>query len=97
MTRRIRRRPDGDTLFPRQHRIARHQPAYPELPPIAEAGVPGFQAVAWNGLVAPAGVSPDIVKRLNAVFVETMATPTVRARLIEGGLDPVGRSALGRR
>lgn len=65
-------------------------PGYPELPTIAEAGVPGFQAVAWNGLVAPAGVSPDIVKRLNAVFVETMATPSVSARLVEGGLDPVG-------
>ena len=67
-------------------------PNYPDLPTIAEAGVPGFQAVAWNGLVGPAGLPPEIVKRVHDVFVATMALPDVRRKLITGGLDPVGDS-----
>jgi tripartite-type tricarboxylate transporter receptor subunit TctC len=63
---------------------------YPELPTIAEAGVPGFQAVAWNGLVGPAGLPPDVVKRVHAAFAKVMALPEVRERLLGGGLDPVG-------
>ncbi|HVF65879.1 MAG TPA: tripartite tricarboxylate transporter substrate binding protein [Casimicrobiaceae bacterium] len=62
----------------------------PELPTIAEAGVPGFQAVAWNGLVGPAGMQPDVVKRVHEAFVKVMALPDVREKLIGGGLDPVG-------
>ena len=69
---------------------ATRSPAEPDLPTIAEAGVPGFQAVAWNGLVGPAGLPPELVKRLNAVFVETQSEPAIRARLTEGGLDPIG-------
>jgi tripartite-type tricarboxylate transporter receptor subunit TctC len=65
---------------------------YPDLPTIAEAGVPGFQAVAWNGLVGPAGLPPDIVKRVHDAFARTMALPAVREKLQGGGLDPVGDS-----
>lgn len=64
----------------------------PELPTIAEAGVPGFQAVAWNGLVGPAGLPPEVVKRVHAAFAKAMAQPDVRERLLGGGLDPVGDS-----
>jgi len=63
---------------------------YPELPTIAEAGVTGFQAVAWNGLVGPAGLPPDVVKRLHEAFVKVMAMPDVRDKLLNGGLDPIG-------
>jgi tripartite-type tricarboxylate transporter receptor subunit TctC len=71
---------------------------YPDLPTIAEAGVPGFQAVAWNGLVGPAGLPPDVVKRVHDAFAGAMALPDVRKRLVAGGLDPVGDSpdAFGR-
>ncbi len=65
---------------------------YPDLPTIAEAGVPGFQAVAWNGLVGPAGLPPDVVKRVHEAFVKVMALPDVREKLQGGGLDPVGDS-----
>ena len=71
---------------------AKRSPDQPDLPTIAEAGVPGFQAVAWNALVGPAGMPPAIVKRLNTVFVETMQVPGIRSRLVEAGLDPVGDS-----
>ena len=65
---------------------------YPDLPTIAEAGVPGFQAVAWNGLVGPAGLSPEVVKRVHEAFAKAMALPDVREKLQGGGLDPVGDS-----
>ena len=65
-------------------------PNAPELPTIAEAGVPGFQAVAWNGLVGPAGLPADVVRRVHEAFVKVMAMPAVRERLTGGGLDPVG-------
>jgi tripartite-type tricarboxylate transporter receptor subunit TctC len=64
----------------------------PELPTISEAGVPGFQAVAWNGLVGPAGLPPEIVKRVHDVFAKAMTAPDVRERLLGAGLDPVGDS-----
>ena len=41
-------------------------PQFPELPTIAESGLPGYQAVSWFGLFAPAGTPPDIVRKINA-------------------------------
>ena len=69
---------------------ARRSPNYPELPTIAEAGVPGFQATAWNALVAPAGTPPDVVRRIHDAFAKTMAQPAVREKLMGAGLEPVG-------
>jgi len=69
---------------------AKRAPGQPDLPTIAEAGVPGFQAVAWNALVGPAHMAPGVVKRLNAAFVETMQDPAIRARLTDAGLEPIG-------
>jgi tripartite-type tricarboxylate transporter receptor subunit TctC len=62
---------------------------HPELPTIAESGFPGFEARAWQGIVGPAGMAPDTVKRLNAAFIRAMAAPEVHQRLLEGGLDPI--------
>jgi tripartite-type tricarboxylate transporter receptor subunit TctC len=62
----------------------------PELPTIAESGLPGFDATAWQGLVGPAGMPPDVVNRLNDAFNKVMAMPAVREKLIGGGLEPVG-------
>ncbi|MEO8506010.1 MAG: tripartite tricarboxylate transporter substrate binding protein [Betaproteobacteria bacterium] len=62
----------------------------PDLPTIAEAALPGFEATAWQGLVGPAGMPPDVVKRLNDAFNKVMAMPAVREKLIGGGLEPVG-------
>ena len=62
---------------------------HPELPTIAESGFPGFEARAWQGIVGPAGMAPDLVKRLNAAFIRAMAAPEVHQRLLEGGLDPI--------
>ena len=77
-------------LWPLAVASARRSPNYPELPTIAEAGVPGFQATAWNALVAPAGTPPDVVRRVHDAFAKTMALPAVREKLTGAGLEPVG-------
>jgi tripartite-type tricarboxylate transporter receptor subunit TctC len=62
---------------------------YPDLPTIAESGYPGFEARAWQGIAGPAGLPPDVVRQLQAAIAKVMAMPEVRARLVEGGLDPI--------
>ena len=62
----------------------------PDIPTIAESGLPGFDATAWQGLVGPAGMPADVVKRLNEAFNKVMATPVIRDKLVGGGLEPIG-------
>lgn len=67
-------------------------PQMPELPTIAESGVPGFEAVNWFGLFAPAKTPKAIISRVNAAVVSTIKTPEMQARFIALGADPVGSS-----
>ena len=60
--------------------------ARPDLPTVAEAGFPGFDALAWNGLFAPAGTSADIVKRINADVNAAMAEPAFKQNMAKQGL-----------
>jgi tripartite-type tricarboxylate transporter receptor subunit TctC len=62
---------------------------YPELPTIAEAGVPGYAAVIHYGMVAPAGLGRAIAERLNAELRAALAAEDVRARIIEEGGEPL--------
>jgi tripartite-type tricarboxylate transporter receptor subunit TctC len=62
----------------------------PEVPPLAEAGVPGFDAAAWQGVIAPAHTPPAIVAKLNAEFNSAVAMNDVRARMRDIGMIPVG-------
>jgi tripartite-type tricarboxylate transporter receptor subunit TctC len=62
---------------------------YPDLPALAET-LPGFEAVAWQGVVAPSGTPAEVVGRLNQAFNKVLAIPEVRRRLAEGGLEAVG-------
>src|SRR5262249_57042403 len=64
--------------------------ALPEVPPLAEAGVPGFHAAAWQGVIAPARTPPAIVAKLNAELNAAVAMNDVRARMREIGMIPVG-------
>jgi tripartite-type tricarboxylate transporter receptor subunit TctC len=64
----------------------------PELPTMAESGYPGFEAVPWFGLMAPAGTSPAIIDKLHRETVAALAPPDVRRKLTELGLDVVGNS-----
>ena len=62
----------------------------PELPTIAESGVPGYEATSWNGMLAPAGTPADIIKRLNAEFNRIIGVPDTRQRMLANGYEPVG-------
>jgi tripartite-type tricarboxylate transporter receptor subunit TctC len=65
-------------------------PAAPQLPTVAESGVPGFEASGWNGIVAPAGTPQEIVNRLNRVINEVVTQKDVHDRLAKQGVvvDP---------
>jgi tripartite-type tricarboxylate transporter receptor subunit TctC len=61
--------------------------AAPNVPTVAESGVPGFETAGWNGIVAPAGTPPGIVKRLNAVINEAVQLPEMRERFAVQGVE----------
>jgi tripartite-type tricarboxylate transporter receptor subunit TctC len=62
----------------------------PEVPTVAESGLPGFDVVAWFGFVVPAGVPADIVAKLNAEAQKALALPAVRESLAKQGFDVMG-------
>jgi tripartite-type tricarboxylate transporter receptor subunit TctC len=67
-------------------------PALPDLPTIAEAGVPGYQSTGWLAVVATSGTPAAIIERLNVELVKITREPEVRARLNDLGLDVIGSS-----
>jgi len=64
----------------------------PDLPTVAESGVPGYEASTWYGLLAPARTPRTIVMRLNAETKKALAAAEVRERFAAAGADPVGNS-----
>ena len=69
---------------------AKRSPAAPDIPTISEAGVPGYQASGWVGVLAPAGTPKAIVARLNAEFNKVLKMPDVSERLSNSGAEPAG-------
>jgi tripartite-type tricarboxylate transporter receptor subunit TctC len=67
-------------------------PQAPEIPTIAESGVPGYEVSAWFGLLAPAGTPRPIVDRLQKAVAEILKMPQVNAQLLELGAKPVGNT-----
>lgn len=61
----------------------------PDLPTVAESGVPGYEVSAWFGIFAPAGVPQPVVERLNAEFVRALQQPDLRQRLASQGAEPL--------
>ncbi len=66
--------------------------AAPELPTIAESGYPGFEFMAWNGLLAPARTPATIVRKLHLETVKVLAQPDLRAKLADLGVEGIGSS-----
>jgi tripartite-type tricarboxylate transporter receptor subunit TctC len=64
----------------------------PEIPTMAEAGLPGYEIGSWQGVFAPAGTPPEIVRRLNTEIVRILKTPEVHDKLVALGAEPVGNS-----
>ena len=66
----------------------KRSPAAPEIPTMAEQGLPGFEALSWFSLMAPANLPPALQKRLNALTRQTLNQADVKKRLLASGLDP---------
>jgi tripartite-type tricarboxylate transporter receptor subunit TctC len=66
---------------------AQRSPALPDIPTVAESGVPGYEASLWYGFVGPARMPSDIVQRLHADIVAALKQPQVRERLAAEGVD----------
>ena len=64
--------------------------AFPDLPTLAESGLPGFEVVAWGGIIAPLGLPPAIVARLNSVLNKVLKSPAGAEKLVAMGLEPGG-------
>jgi tripartite-type tricarboxylate transporter receptor subunit TctC len=68
---------------------AKRSAAVPELPTVAESGMPGYESGTWFGLFAPAGTPREVITRLNAELVKIAATADMKARLLAQGADPI--------
>lgn len=62
----------------------------PDVPTIAEAGVPGYEVIQWYGIVAPANTPRDVIAKLHGEIVNILKSPEVREKLAADGADPVG-------
>jgi len=67
---------------------AKRSPALPQVPTIAESGVPGFETVQWIAMSAPRGTPKFAIDRLNAEIAAGMKSPELRERLAGQGYDP---------
>jgi tripartite-type tricarboxylate transporter receptor subunit TctC len=68
---------------------AARAPALPEVPTVIESGLRGFEVVSWQGLLAPAGTDPAIIRRLNAEVTRILTLSEVAAPLLAQGFEPV--------
>jgi tripartite-type tricarboxylate transporter receptor subunit TctC len=68
----------------------RRSPAFPDVPTVAEAGVPGYAAPTWSGVIGPSGIPRPIVDKLNAAINRAIKSPTFRERFAAIGDEPAG-------
>jgi tripartite-type tricarboxylate transporter receptor subunit TctC len=70
----------------------RPMPSMPELPPVSEGGVPGYETSTWNGVMVPAGTPQPVVARLHAELVAVLRSPEIRKSFEEQSLVVVGNT-----
>jgi len=70
----------------------KRSPSLPDLPTIAEAGVPGYEAINWAGVLAPAGTSKPIITKLHGEFTRMLQFPDVKKQLVVLDFDSVGNT-----
>jgi tripartite-type tricarboxylate transporter receptor subunit TctC len=68
----------------------KRSPQLPDVPTVAESGIPGFDVTSWYGMVVRSGTPPAVVKKLHADMAEALALPDVKEKLAALGLDPLG-------
>jgi tripartite-type tricarboxylate transporter receptor subunit TctC len=71
---------------------AKRSPLLPDVPTIAEAGVPGYEVVGWYGIVGPAGMPKDVTLRLSAEIARILRIAEVREKMLQEGAEPIGNS-----
>ena len=70
----------------------KRSPVLPDVPTVEEAGIKGFKAITWFGIVAPPGTPQSVIQKLNKAFVDVMKTPEVKKSFLEQGAVPVAES-----
>ena len=73
---------------------AKRDPALPDLPTLAESGLPNYEVGSWYGLLAPAGTPPAIVETLSKSVAEIVSRPAIKQKLIEQGATPIGSTPI---
>jgi tripartite-type tricarboxylate transporter receptor subunit TctC len=68
---------------------AKRFPSVPQLPTVAEAGLPGYESVSWNGLAAPAGTPHEIIVRIQEQVARALQSPDIKERFFKDGIEPV--------
>ncbi|HEX2829849.1 MAG TPA: tripartite tricarboxylate transporter substrate binding protein [Burkholderiales bacterium] len=71
---------------------AKRNPAWPDIPTVAESGLKGYESIAWYGLVGPAKLPPAVLSKLAAETAKATRSPDVQAALTKQGAEPVGSS-----
>ena len=64
----------------------------PDIPTVAEQGLPGFEAISWSGVCAPGGTPRAIVDRIQVEVAKVLKVPEIRERLLRDGIEPVGNT-----
>ncbi|HZN99874.1 MAG TPA: tripartite tricarboxylate transporter substrate binding protein [Burkholderiales bacterium] len=68
----------------------KRSPAMPDVPTVAESGVPGYESLSWSGIAVPAGTPRPVIERLNRDLNSILAMPEMRAKLAEQGAETIG-------
>jgi tripartite-type tricarboxylate transporter receptor subunit TctC len=68
----------------------KRSPQLPDVPTLAEAGVPGYSAYVWLGIMVPKGTPPAVIERLNREFIATLSTPEVKNYMAGASIEPIG-------
>jgi Tripartite tricarboxylate transporter family receptor len=84
--------PTAGTVRPLGVTTALRSPVLPNVPTIAESGLPGFDTGVWWGLLGPAGLPGNVKLKLAKDCIDAVNTPTVKARLLALGATPIGSS-----
>ena len=71
---------------------AKRSPELPDVPTIAEAGVPGYEAMSWFGLLAPAATPAPVLAKLSGALAKVLANPEVKKKIVDQGGEPVNET-----
>ena len=83
---------NDNRVIPIATTLLKRSAAYPDVPTIAESGLPGFEVDLWVAVYGPANMPPDILKRINTALNKTLENPAMKDALAKAGIEPRGTS-----